>query len=806
MLKLVFAILFVFAAQDTAQISGVVQDENDQPVSNAEVVLHSATTTARTSTDDLGKFRFEPAPPGPYTLEFNRTGFFKLTDYSLDAKPRTNEIMVTLNHETEIRSKLDVLSSAHEIVLEQMRYEQQLAGYEIRENPVPNSHDLQSALPALPGVVQDTTGQLHVAGARQEQTLYTLDGFQINNAATGAFDARVNVDAVREADMSTGRYGAQYSNGATGVLAIQTDTGDDHRKFGITNFFPALSTQRGVQLGNFYPRVTYSGPIKPGRAWFAEAATLEHDFTLVRELPPGGDISQTWSLDNLMRVQYNVTPSHSLQGNFLYNYSTATRVGLNALAPAETTFDTHSHLYFLSARDQITIKNGLIDIGIASDTNHGDIVPQGTQSYALTPTGPLGNYFLNQVQNTRRWQGLADAILSGRKWHGSHDLRFGWNIQRTHMGQVSTRQPVQVEEANTAVVREASFIGNGSVASSVTQGGAYAQDAWQLTRDVIFQSTLRVDWNDFIHRPLPQPRFVLSWTPDHSRSKISLGWGLYYQPIYPVLLGQASDQIRQDLVLGPQQNVTSSLLTSFQLAPGLRQPFFNMTSVEWERQWNGRTSSSISFMHRQEHHGLSYGGTNATFGTSLQLSDQRADRYDSAEFTLRRTLRPGSEVMVDYTYSRARSNQIFTYSVENLVLANQAGGRLPWDTPNRVISRGAFPTKRGGLLLTYFGEYHTGFPFSAVDSRFAVVGMPGPDSSRFPSYFSLNTGVEKRFPFYRRQWALRLAVVNMTGHRNPNTVVNSVDASNFGTFAGGQSRALTFRLRLVGQSESAVRD
>jgi hypothetical protein len=137
--------------------------------------------------------------------------------------------MVTLNHETEIRSKLDVLSSPHEIVPEQMRYEQNLAGYEIRENPVPNSHDLQSALPALPGVAQDTTGQLHVAGARQEQTLYTLDGFQINNPATGAFDARVTVDAVREADMSTGRYGAQFANAGTSVLAIQTDTGDDHQ-------------------------------------------------------------------------------------------------------------------------------------------------------------------------------------------------------------------------------------------------------------------------------------------------------------------------------------------------------------------------------------------------------------------------------------------------------------------------------------------------------------------------------------------------------------------------------------------------
>ena len=124
MLTLVLAILFAFAAQETAQISGVAQDETDQPVGGAEVVLHSASTTARTSTDELGKFRFEPVPPGPYTLEFNRTGFFKLADYALDAKPGTDEITVTLNHETEIRSKLDVMSSPHEIVPEQMRYEQ----------------------------------------------------------------------------------------------------------------------------------------------------------------------------------------------------------------------------------------------------------------------------------------------------------------------------------------------------------------------------------------------------------------------------------------------------------------------------------------------------------------------------------------------------------------------------------------------------------------------------------------------------------------------------------------------------------
>ena len=768
----------------------------------AEVVLHSADKTVRTSTDELGKFHFDPVPSGSYSLDFNRTGFFRLTGYAIDARPGSNDIAVTLNHEYEVHSQLDVLSSPHEIVPELMRHEEQLAGYEIRENPVPNSHDLQSALPALPGVVQDTTGQLHVAGARQEDTLYTLDGFEINNPATGAFDVRVNVDTVREADMNTGRYGAQFANAATGVLALQTNTGDDHRQFGITNFFPSLSTQRGVHFGNWYPRVTFSGPIKTGHAWYSDAATLRHDFTLVKELPPGADIAEQWSFDNLIRTQYNVSPSHSLQGNFLYNDSISTNVGLNAFAPVSTTFDQHSHRYFFSGKDQITINNGLINVGLASDTDHLNIVPQGSLPYVLTPTGPQGNYFESQTQNSSRWQGFAEAILSGRKWHGSHDLRFGSNIERTHLDQSSTRSSVQVLLTNSTTVRQVTFFGNANVSASVIQGGAYAQDSWQFAHDFILQSTFRVDTNDFIGKPAPQPRFVLNWTPEHHSAKLSAGWGLYYQPVYPVLLTPARDQIRLDLLAQQSRSpvqLATFLVTSFHLASGLRQQFYEMSSVEWQQQWNERTSSDVHLTRRTQHHGLSYENISTdAVARTFQLTDQRRDRYDAAEVTLRRALKQGSEVMVDYTYSRARSNQIFTYSLEDLVLAAQAGGPLPWDTPHRVISRGSRPTKRWELLFSYFAEYHTGFPFSAVNSQYVVVGTP--DSFRYPAYFSLNLAAEKRFPLFRQQWAVRLAVVNATGHSNPNTVINNVDAPDFGTFAGGQSRAFTFRLRLVGRS------
>src|ERR1051326_204444 len=186
------------------------------------------------------------------------------------------EIIVTLNHEYEIRSQLDVVSTPDEVVPEQTRHEEELVAKEIREDPVPSSHTLQNFFPTIPGVVQDNSGLLHVAGGRVEDTLYTLDGFELNNPATGLFDARVNVDAVRAADVASGRYGSQFANAASGVLALQTDTGDDHWRFGTTNFLPSLSFQRGTHLGNWFPRLTVSGPIQKGGAWFSDAASLQH--------------------------------------------------------------------------------------------------------------------------------------------------------------------------------------------------------------------------------------------------------------------------------------------------------------------------------------------------------------------------------------------------------------------------------------------------------------------------------------------------------------------------------------------------
>ena len=121
---------------------------------------------------------------------------------------------------------------------------------------------------------------------------------------------------------------------------------------------------------------------------------------------------------------------------------------------------------------------------------------------------------------------------------------------------------------------------------------------------------------------------------------------------------------------------------------------------------------------------------------------------------------------------------------------------MAWDVPNRLISSGWAPAPIWDVLLSYFFEYRTGFPFSIVNEKQQLIGPP--HRSRFPDYVSLNLGIEKRIRLFAREWAVRLTILNVTGRDNPNGIINNIDSQDFMKFAGGQKRAFSARLRLVG--------
>ncbi len=790
-------------AADSGDCSGVVLDEDGVPLADAKIRLeYNSGREFQAETDDAGRFTLRSLPVGDYKVEVRKEGFFLLTDYAITLHAGNNELSLTLNHEQELHERVQVTVPSNQIDPQETAQRSTLTARDIRDIPVPNTHVLRQSLIALPEIVQDNQNNLHVAGARSGDTQYLLDGFEIGDPVTGALTSRFNVDATRAAEVQTGRFGAGYAHAGANILSLETPDGDDRWRFGTTNPFPGINIQEGAHLGNWYPRFTFSGPIEHGKFWFSDSVSLQHTFAVVKQQPAGANTREEWAGDNLLRLQYNITPKHILHASFLYNRAHDTNLGLDALDPQSTTLTGEQRRAFVSLKDQVWLHDTLFELGVAADSGVLDFTPQGTAPFILLVNGTSGNFFEHLHQRGRRLQAVASVTAASRHWHGTHQIAAGVNAAGLIYSQSAERGEIQALRADGTLVRQSTFAGPVRLRPSNTQAGGYAQDTWSISKRLIVQAGFRADWDRFTQSAMAEPRLsgnVLPFGDD--RAKLSLGWGIYNAPLNLSLIGQAFDQRQIDafydntgkvIVLGP-------VVSQFALPPGgLRQPRFTVSSAGWQEKLGQKMLAGLELLARNGYHEFAYVDQQPSQpGGIFLLQDHRKDRYRAATFSIRRVFSETTEIYAAYTRSRARSDEVLNPALGSIFYAAQQPGPVAWDAPDRLLTWGWTPTHVWGVQFSYFFEYRTGYPFSVVNLQQQLVGAP--NAARFPGYASLNLALEKKFGFWGYLWAARIEMVNAFSRKNPDTVVNNINAPNFGAFSGGQGRASTLRVRFAGR-------
>jgi hypothetical protein len=316
------------------------------------------------------------------------------------------------------------------------------------------------------------------------------------------------------------------------------------------------------------------------------------------------------------------------------------------------------------------------------------------------------------------------------------------------------------------------------------------------------QAGLRTDWDRFTQSAMAEPRLHANILPfGDDTSKISLGWGIYNVPLNLSQIAQAFDQQQLDTFYNTAGAVVApgTVVSQFVLpANGLQQPRFTTYSAGWQQKLVHNTLLGLQLLARNGSHGFVYVDQQPTQpGGIFLLQDTRKDRYRSATVSVRHVFSEDMEVYGAYTRSVAHSNEVLNPALGSIFYVAQQPGPVLWDAPNRVVTWGWAPTHIWGIQLSYFFEYRTGFPFSVINLEQQLVGPP--NSSRFPAYASLNIGLEKKFGFRGYLWGVRVEAVNILDRQNPNTVVNNIDAPNFGAFSGGQGLAFTLRVRFIGR-------
>src|SRR6476646_344035 len=308
-----------------AAVTGRVVDENGGPVGGAPVSWRGAGGVVTASSDPAGNFRAVLPAAGEYALRVERPGFFVFTDGHHAIEAGSQQVTIRLNHLQEFADKIDVTYSPPAIDPQQTSERKELTNTEIQGVPYPAPQDFRNALPLLNGVVQDNAGRVHFNGGATNQANYTLDGFNISDPVTGRLETRVNIESIQSMDLENSRYAADNGRGSTGVLDLKTKMGDDRWRFAGTNFIPGVTSDNGLYINKWTPRLEFSGPIAKGRAWFHNGFDAFYNVDSVHGLPRGQNRTSGLTASDLSRFQVNLTPANTLTASFLYNLADTNR-------------------------------------------------------------------------------------------------------------------------------------------------------------------------------------------------------------------------------------------------------------------------------------------------------------------------------------------------------------------------------------------------------------------------------------------------------------------------------------------------
>jgi Carboxypeptidase regulatory-like domain len=787
-------------------ITLTVVDEDGLPVPGAQITVSEPGRAAvHLETDYAGRCAFTLQGGSTYQLHIQKPGFYQASENQADAHRQTIE--VSLAHEQVVSQEVNVVSSTAGIDTEQTSDKSTFNTPEIVNIPYPTSRDIRNLLPFTPGVVQDGTGQIHVAGSETYATLDLLDGFDIRSPVSGELAMRVSADAVRSIDTETTRYPVEFGKATGGVVAFYTGMGDNKFRFNTTDFFPSFRETNGLRFDKFVPRVTFAGPIVRNRAWFFDGLEMEYDNIYIQELPPNADTNHLVRGSNLVKAQVNLTPANILSAGLLFNDYHSPFDGLSTLAPQESTTKRDTIAWLPYLRDQYAFADGaLLQVGVAVVRFRDGYEPHGDSPYEITPELTQGSYFENAIAHSEREQGTATFYLPPLHWEGRHDLEAGIDLDHIGFDESVFRSPVNYLRENGTLLRRSTFPDQAPFTRHNFETGAYFQDRWLAHPGLLIETGLRYDWDEIIRRPVFSPRLAATWSPPgaEATTKLSAGIGLYYEHTQLQYLESALAGVRYDTYYAVDgvTPVTGPLETNFTAVDAsLKQTRAVNWSVGIEKKLPGSIYAGANFLQKRSSGGFVYAnqeGSGALSGT-YQLTNARQDHYVSEEFEANHTFTNGYRLFAAYTHSSARTNAALNYVPAVSLLGPRQSGPLAWDVPNRVISWGWLPLLLPRLKkswdFVYTFDWHTGFPFDAVNANLQVVGPAG--SLRFPDYLAFSPGLEWRFHFRGSYFGLRGVLENATNSSNPAVVNNVVDSPQFGTFSEFPGRALTARIRLI---------
>ena len=302
-------LLFTFLATSTGsraqdifgRIVGTVTDQTGAAVANARVVIINEATkvTRNVNADKSGYYVADELPVGTYTVKVEQQGFKTSTrignvlvagghltvDVGLEVGQITETVQVAATGDTvnttsgEISATVD-FQQMQSILLNQRHYEALVT-------LVPGAQINITDPTTLLGSNIMTTQLAFFNGQRNDGALYAVDGgFNMDSGSNGSAFNDVGVDFVREVDIQSSNFSAEFGRSASAQVNVVTRSGSDqfhgaafeyvrNQIFDAANAGTKMTAPAGAPSIILRPPLRYNdwgwdfgGPIKRGKLFF----------------------------------------------------------------------------------------------------------------------------------------------------------------------------------------------------------------------------------------------------------------------------------------------------------------------------------------------------------------------------------------------------------------------------------------------------------------------------------------------------------------------------------------------------------
>jgi hypothetical protein len=276
------------SAQATSgKIQGTVLDPNGQPVVGAQVNLVG--TSLGAVTGDKGYYFINSAPAGVYTV---RATFIGLQPAEKQNVRVLSGQTLTLDFKLAGAVQLGTIAVTAEaapiVPRDQVTSKTIVTGETINNLP---TDDVRSVLALQPGVVESgSVLGLSIRGGRPGEAAVYVDGALVRSNQTGASRLNLGTNALEEASITTGAFGAEFGDAQSGVIAFNTRAGGPSLK-GSLAYETDEPFGNSVSVGLNRWQASLGGPLV-GNLTFFVAGTLQGQVSPFRGM--GADVVPTY--------------------------------------------------------------------------------------------------------------------------------------------------------------------------------------------------------------------------------------------------------------------------------------------------------------------------------------------------------------------------------------------------------------------------------------------------------------------------------------------------------------------------------